>query len=702
MGALANMALRVAQAWAGKSVAPPVSPSTSFFLPQSPSALTAKSRPGQAHVWVYSACTAIVEPFKAIPIILDEGGKDKIKPVDHPVMDLFAHPNPFMSGKNFWEAILWNLLLITMRTPGGQAFVVGNVPTDFSRGEIPDELWVFSDASVQPKLDAQGVLCGWRVGYGGKVQMDLTLDEVIRIRKFNPYDWTLGLSPLAAAAVEFLQDTEAKEYNLRFLQNGAAPSGQVSLDGQPPSRDQWEQIKADFKANYSGAVNAGKTLFLPWMLKYESFARSHTDFDFMGQLGWNRDSVLAAYRVNKWAVGISEELNYATAKEAKRQLYENVIIPLGEEILEALNSQWIRNIERRGMELRMDLSVVHALKEDRTARIRDMRELVDMGWPPATAAAWLDLDIPTKGAPWLNEDRSQFALFGGGATSDEYEETEEDLEDGKAATRSLPAPKVKAARDALAKKFVDNIFEPGERELRPIVTRFFVQQRNAMLDRLDAMTDIPKDANALANALIPEKQAEDKAIIIAYQVAYVKQAQRVLRSMRGELSGKAWKALNLDSTEEEVKQFLAARLLKLSEVNSTTFKGVEKRLSEIVAEGVERSWTYDEMAAAIRSGIRDVYAQRNRQTSTIARTEIAVVTSGVRHEVFRSAGIKRKEWLSARDARVRDSHVAEDGNIVVLGQKFPVTGLLHPCDPSGPAAETINCRCVELAVEDDA
>lgn len=700
MSRMMNTIIAAANAWSGKSVSAPGSPSADFFIPQSPSALTAKSRPGQGHVWVYAACTAIVEPFKAIPIILDEGSKDKIKPVAHPVMDLFASPNPFMAGKNFWEAILWNLLLITMRSPGGQAFVVGNVPTDFSRGEIPDELWVFSDAAVQPKLDAQGVLCGWRVGYGGKVQMDLSLDEVIRIRKFNPYDWKLGLSPLAAAAVEFLQDTEAKEYNLRFLQNGAAPSGQVSLDGQPPARDQWEQIKTEFKNNYSGAVNAGKTLFLPWMLKYESFARSHTDFDFMAQLGWNRDSVLAAYRVNKWAVGISEELNYATAKEAKRQLYENVILPLGEEVLGALNSQWIQNIERRGFSLRMDLTNLQALKEDRTARIRDMRELVDMGWPPAVAAAWLDLDIPTKGAPWLNEDRSQFALFGGGFT--EEEETEDDIEDGKAAKRSLPAPKVKTSRASLAKKFVDSLFDPGERELRPIAQRFFVKQRNQMLDRLDAMKAVPKEKGALVSALIPEKAKENAEIIRVYQVAYVHQAKRVLRSLRGELSGKAWKSLNLDSTEDEVRQFLAARLLKLSEVNDTTFRGVEKRLSEIVAEGVERSWTIEEMAAAVRSGIRDVYQQRNRQTSTIARTETAVVTSGVRHEIFRSAGIKRKEWLSARDSRVRDSHAAEDGNTVVLGQKFPVTGLLHPCDPSGPASETINCRCVELAVEDDA
>jgi hypothetical protein len=53
-------------------------------------------------------------------------------------------------------------------------------------------------------------------------------------------------------------------------------------------------------------------------------------------------------------------------------------------------------------------------------------------------------------------------------------------------------------------------------------------------------------------------------------------------------------------------------------------------------------------------------------------------------------------WRTARDNRVRDSHRPMNGQVRKAGMPF-VTGagasLLYPGDPSGPAAEVINCRC---------
>ena len=55
--------------------------------------------------------------------------------------------------------------------------------------------------------------------------------------------------------------------------------------------------------------------------------------------------------------------------------------------------------------------------------------------------------------------------------------------------------------------------------------------------------------------------------------------------------------------------------------------------------------------------------------------------------------------MTAGDEKVRDSHEAEDGHIVALGEEFPVTHLEYPCDDSGDdPGEVINCRCVAIAV----
>lgn len=59
------------------------------------------------------------------------------------------------------------------------------------------------------------------------------------------------------------------------------------------------------------------------------------------------------------------------------------------------------------------------------------------------------------------------------------------------------------------------------------------------------------------------------------------------------------------------------------------------------------------------------------------------------------AGLVVREWVSRRDDRVRDTHVAVDGHELPVGERFTVgtDRLLFPTDPAGSPAETYGCRC---------
>ena len=59
--------------------------------------------------------------------------------------------------------------------------------------------------------------------------------------------------------------------------------------------------------------------------------------------------------------------------------------------------------------------------------------------------------------------------------------------------------------------------------------------------------------------------------------------------------------------------------------------------------------------------------------------------------------VDRKQWVSSRDDRVRDSHVLLDGEIVGITEDFK-PGLSAPGDPSADPSETIRCRCVMAPV----
>lgn len=715
-----DLVVAMKNAWTGKVAGAPHFAPGFWASSQMGQAYTSNValRPGQFHTWVHAACQAIIQPAIDLPVVLYQKSNEEDLIEEHPVLDLMRKPNPFLSGTNFYELILWNLLLTTLRTPGGQAFIVGEKPTNFRKGEIPKELWVFSDNVMTPILDSQNILVGWKLGVNGlhssTQMMELDLDQVIRINLLNPYNQLQGLSPLAAAMVQVDQDAKAMEFNSRFLENNASPGGMVSLDGAPPSKEIWDSIKTDFLQKHGGSQNAGKTLFMPWMVKFEQFASSHQDFAYMEQLAWNRDSILAAYRVNKWSVGLSEDLNYATAKEAKRQLYENAIKPILRVMFNELNESWIRYIEKRTLRIKPDFSEVAALKEDRSQQVKDAQGLVDMRVPPAAAFEFVGLDIDTEPFPWLKEDSSAMASLNTQLEADATAREETAAREAEALANApkppagqpkpgdKPPPKkaviiTKDERDNLSKFYIDKVFSPGEKEMLPVVNRFFSSQRNSALDLADEVLRGKTPADLKPSLFLLPKDEQDTRIMKAFQPLYLVQVKRTLRQLAGTLPKKS---LDLDSTEEEIREFLKTRLLSLSQINATTFDGVEKALAEVIQQGVTDKLTMAELGKSIRDEIYEVYQGRIRTASTIARTETATITSSTRFEVFKSADIEKQEWLTAHDGRVRESHVAEDGHIVPVGQLFPETHLHYPSDPSGPAEEVINCRCICLPVEE--
>ena len=62
------------------------------------------------------------------------------------------------------------------------------------------------------------------------------------------------------------------------------------------------------------------------------------------------------------------------------------------------------------------------------------------------------------------------------------------------------------------------------------------------------------------------------------------------------------------------------------------------------------------------------------------------------------AGMTHKEWVSAQDDRVRDTHAEADGQIVGTEEPFQVSGIemMHPCAVGAPPEEVINCRCIAV------
>jgi nicotinamide riboside kinase len=93
------------------------------------------------------------------------------------------------------------------------------------------------------------------------------------------------------------------------------------------------------------------------------------------------------------------------------------------------------------------------------------------------------------------------------------------------------------------------------------------------------------------------------------------------------------------------------------------------------------------------------------RADTIARTETMRVLNVARQEavdqVVEDTGIDpsnvKRRWMATMDARTRDTHAEMDGQVVGMDEPFVSPSgaeLMFPGDPSAPAEEVINCRCV--------
>lgn len=120
--------------------------------------------------------------------------------------------------------------------------------------------------------------------------------------------------------------------------------------------------------------------------------------------------------------------------------------------------------------------------------------------------------------------------------------------------------------------------------------------------------------------------------------------------------------------------------------------GLKKTITREISRGISTGMSY----ADIARNIANVSKAPISRTKTIARTEGHRIQQASTVDAQQAAKAKGadvlKQWNATLDGRTRPSHARVDGEIRELDEKFS-NGLMYPGDPSGGAAEVVNCRC---------
>lgn len=153
-----------------------------------------------------------------------------------------------------------------------------------------------------------------------------------------------------------------------------------------------------------------------------------------------------------------------------------------------------------------------------------------------------------------------------------------------------------------------------------------------------------------------------------------------------------------------VIDFLSRHLLQraVAQVNETT----RKLIMDVLEQGQNEGWSVERIVTELTS----VDAMSGFRARRMVRTELAIASNFASNVAEQELEFETvSEWVTARDARVRDSHRKMDGVTVDTGKTFTVpvykgktqTGteeMTGPGDPNASASNVINCRCVRALV----
>jgi HK97 family phage portal protein len=287
------------------------------------------------------------------------------------------------------ESVAWAPVYSDEASPGRAA----GLATPSLLEAVATQLLLHGNAFVQILLDAEGLpaelfalrpervtvepgAAGWPAAYlykAGEAKTRLAARDglgrpaLVHLKAAHPLDDHYGLGCLGAAAGAVAIHNAATRWNKALLDNAARPSGALVYDpgdgDAELSGEQFDRLKAELEAEFSGAANAGRPMLLEGGMKWQAMSLTPADMDFVGLKAAAAREIALAFGVPPMLLGLPGDSTYANYREANRALWRLTVLPMGERILAgisaALAAWW------PGVRLRLDVDQVTALAEDR-------------------------------------------------------------------------------------------------------------------------------------------------------------------------------------------------------------------------------------------------------------------------------------------------------------------------------------------------
>jgi HK97 family phage portal protein len=301
--------------------------------------------------------------YRSVRMVAEAAASVPLRTAHEGAARLLRQPMPETAPAGFLEAVYSELLLT------GNAFIEA-VRLEASTGLAA--IYPLRSAAVRPMTDARGWPEGWIIRGRGGTERRVRRDSegwspVLHVRLYHPMEDVLGLPPLAAARRALDIHNASADWAKALIDNAAKPSGALIYGGggrMPP--EQFDRLKEELEAGFSGAANAGRPLLLEGGLEWQKLSMTPAEMDFLETRAAAAREIALALGVPPMLLGIPGDNTYANYREANLGFWRMTVVPLAARMAEAL-SRWLDAPYGEDIDVALDLDRVPALSAEREA-----------------------------------------------------------------------------------------------------------------------------------------------------------------------------------------------------------------------------------------------------------------------------------------------------------------------------------------------
>ncbi len=302
--------------------------------------------------------------------------------VDHPLLRLLERPNPLQGGAELQTMRVAHLLL------HGNAYTITAGPTNGA----PVELWALRPDRMRVVPHPTEWIGGYVYEVGGAKQ-EFAAHRVLHRRLPSMDDDYYGASPLRAAMRNVLTNNEAVRWNYALLKNSTRPPGMFVSKAPSGLTDvQYNRLKAYVDEAYAGAENAGRPMLGEGDLDWKAIALTPAEMEWLAGLKDARRQIATAFGIAPELLGDAENKTYSNYGEARKALYQDLVLPQKDVDRDALNNWLTPQFDDR-LYLDYDRDAIEALEEDRdrvwsrvemstSLTVNEKREMLGFGHLP--------------------------------------------------------------------------------------------------------------------------------------------------------------------------------------------------------------------------------------------------------------------------------------------------------------------------------